>query len=69
MVINWLGIGLLGWAALCIYRGLVDGIPKGVPLSGWIRGFLLSLVMGPLCFVFLCMLAYGKLFNDKTVDK
>lgn len=54
----WLVLGFAGWAALMMFRFLTEGKPKYLPLYSYINGFLFSLVLGPLCFVFLSYLIF-----------
>lgn len=58
----WLLFGLVGWTTLMLYRIFTDGLPVGISFISYVRGFVASLAIGPLCFAFLI---YLLIFGDR----
>jgi hypothetical protein len=54
----WLTLGLAGWFSLMTYRVISEGFPEEATKWSYVRGFLFSLLLGPLCFVFLGLLLW-----------
>lgn len=57
MVNIWLLLGFIGWITLMVYRITTEGKPNA-PIIGYINGFVFSLILGPICFMFLGYLIY-----------
>lgn len=60
----WVLAGVLGWAIMCCYRIVTDGLPKEIPLYAYVGGFVMSCVLGPLTITLIgCILIYER-YNE-----
>lgn len=62
IIIGWLILGVLGWAALMLYRYKKHGegwFPSTVDLASYVRGFVGSLLLGPFCFLVLLVFTFS----------
>jgi hypothetical protein len=64
MLINWMLIGIAGWASLMLYRWKTGWFKerRSLPASSFIIGFLFSLLLGPFTFMWLLILAMMWMF-------
>ena len=64
LVYYWLITGINGWLVLWFYRLWFEGPPKNLTWASVARGYLFSLLLGPLTFVF-----FGCLLHQKFIKK
>jgi hypothetical protein len=59
----WLVFGYFGWLALMNFRTETGGNPKDVPIIGYVNGFTLALLLGPICFLLLTVWGFVRWSN------
>lgn len=64
---GWLISGFLGWAIMMAYRIQTEEEDYVIPLKSYVKGFLLALLLGPICFLFLSYLLFRR--KDDKADQ
>lgn len=57
---SWLMVGVIGWLILWFYRLWTEGAPRNLTWKSATKGYLFSLLLGPLTFVFLGLQIYWR---------